>query len=203
MSNTARLLCGTLASLGLSSACAAADWVQTWGAAPLPPSQAMGPLPATPSFANQTIRQSMRVSVGGAQVRVRFTNEYGTKPLVIGRARIAVADAQGDPIPGTEREVLFSGKPSTTIPASAPFLSDPIALPVKALSSLVFSLYLPQATGPCTCHGTGMQNAYVSNAGDFTDKAFAPKQTVQAAGVHLRRRTCRPRQRRACRGRAR
>lgn len=192
MSNTARLLCGTLASLGLSSACAAADWVQTWGAAPLPPSQAMGPLPATPSFANQTIRQSMRVSVGGAQVRVRFTNEYGTKPLVIGRARIAVADEQGDPIPGTEREVLFSGKPSTTIPASAPFLSDPVALPVKALSSLVLSIYLPQATGPCTCHSTGMQNAYVSNAGDFTDKAFAPKQTVQArafiSGVYVQAR---------------
>src|SRR5262249_33874834 len=40
-------------------------------------------------------------------------------------------------------------------------------------------IYLPQATGQCTCHGTGMQNAFVSDAGDFTDKAFTPKQTLQ------------------------
>lgn len=176
--------------MGLSGAGMAADWVQSWGAAPLPPSAAMGPLPATPGFDNQTIRQTLRVSVGGRQLRVRFTNEYGTKPLVIGRARIALADANGNPIPGTGREVLFSGKPSTTIPASAPFLSDPIAMPVRALASVVLSIYLPQPTGPCTCHGTGMQNAFVSSAGDFTDKDFAPKETVQlrafVSGIDVR-----------------
>ncbi len=174
-----RLLCAGLASMGLAGACAAADWVQTWGVAPLPPSQAMGPLPATPAFDNQTIRQTVRISLGGQRVRLRFSNEYGTRPLVIGRARIAVADDKGNPVPGTEREVLFSGQPSTTIPAAAPYLSDAIELPVKALSSLSISLYLPQATGPCTCHSTGMQTAFVSNTGDFTAKAFTPKETVQ------------------------
>src|SRR5277367_1346973 len=83
MTTIARWLCGTLVCLGLSSTCVAADWVQTWGVAPLPPSQASGPFPATPSFENQTIRQSVRVSVGGEQVRIRFSNEYGNKPLVI------------------------------------------------------------------------------------------------------------------------
>lgn len=173
------LLGGVLVFLGLTTACAAAEWVQTWGVAPLPPSQAMGPLPGTPSFDNQTIRQTLRISLGGAQVRIRFSNEYGAKPLVIGRARIAAADGDGNPIPGSEREVLFSGKPGTTIPAAAPFLSDPIDLPVKALSALSISLYLPGATGPCTCHSTGMQHAYVSDSGDFTDKAFTAKQTIQ------------------------
>jgi lysophospholipase L1-like esterase len=139
----------------------------------------MGPMPATPGFDNQTIRQTVRISVGGQQIRIRFTNEYGTKPLVIGRARLAVADAHGNPVSGTERDVLFSGSPTTTVPAGAPYLSDPIDLPVGALSSLSISLYLPQATGPCTCHATGMQSAFVSEAGDFTGKAFTPKQTVQ------------------------
>ncbi|HTV80271.1 MAG TPA: SGNH/GDSL hydrolase family protein [Steroidobacteraceae bacterium] len=163
----------------MSSVCAAAGWVQTWGAAPLPPSAALGPMPATPSFDNQTIRQTVRVSIGGQQLRIRFSNEYGTKPLVIGRARVAVADEHGNAVSGTERDVLFSGRPTTTIPAGAPFLSDPIDLPVGALSSLSISLYLPEATGPCTCHATGMQNAFVSDTGDFTGKAFTPKQTVQ------------------------
>src|SRR5277367_3933957 len=170
MTTVPRLLCGALMSLGLASAATAADWVQTWGVAPLPPSQAVGPLPATPGFDNQTIRQTVRISLGGQQVRIRFSNEYGAKPLVIGHARVAVADEKGNPVPGTEREVLFSGKPTTTIPASAPYLSDPIELPVKALSSLSISLYLPQATGPCTCHSTGMQTAFISDTGDFTGK---------------------------------
>ncbi len=174
-----RLLCATLGSMGLAGAAAAADWVQTWGVAPLPPSQAMGPLPATPGFDNQTIRQTVRISLGGQRVRLRFSNEYGTRPLLIGRARIAVADEKGNPVAGTEREVLFSGKPSATIPAAAPYLSDPIDLPVKTLSSLSISLYLPQATGPCTCHSTGMQTAFVSSTGDFTAKTFTPKETVQ------------------------
>ena len=177
--SVARPLCATLLLAGASSVYAAAGWVQTWGVAPLPPSQAMGPMPATPGFDNQTIRQTVRLSVGGQQVRIRFTNEYGTKPLVIGRARIAVADAHGNPVSGTERDVLFSGSPTASVPAGAPYLSDPIDLPVGALSSLSISLYLPQATGPCTCHATGMQSAFVSDAGDFTGKAFTPKQTVQ------------------------
>ncbi len=174
-----RSLWAALLLAGASSMCAAAGWVQTWGVAPLPPSQAIGPMPATPGFDNQTIRQTVRISAGGQQIRIRFTNEYGTRPLVIGRARIAVADAHGDPVSGTERDVLFSGNPTTTIPAGAPYLSDPIDLPVAALSSLSISLYLPQATGPCTCHATGMQTAFISDTGDFTGKAFTPRQTVQ------------------------
>jgi lysophospholipase L1-like esterase len=179
LARTARPLCAALLLAGMSSVCAAAGWVQTWGVAPLPPSQAMGPMPATPGFDNQTIRQTVRISVGGQQIRIRFTNEYGTKPLVIGRARIAVADAHGNPVSGTGRDVLFAGSPTTTVPAGAPYLSDPIDLPVGALSSLSISLYLPQATGPCTCHATGMQSAFVSDAGDFTGKTFTPHQTVQ------------------------
>lgn len=179
MTTLPRLLCGALVWIGLTTACAAADWVRSWGAAPLPPSAAMGPLPGTPSFDNQTIRQTVRISIGGRQVRIRFSNEYGAKPLVIGRARIALADEQGNPVPGTERDVLFSGSASATIPAAAPYVSDPVDLPVKALSFLSISIYLPQATGPCTCHSTGMQHAFVSDAGDFTDKPFTPKETVQ------------------------
>ena len=55
----------------------AAQWVATWGAAPLPPSPAMGPFPATPSFSNQTIRQVVRVSAGGD--RVTWTLEAGPR----------------------------------------------------------------------------------------------------------------------------
>src|SRR5882672_7046808 len=176
------LLAGTAAS--------AAEWVQTWGAAPLPPSPAMGPFPATPVFVNQTIRQTIRVSVGGAQFRLRLTNEYGTRPLEIGAVRVALADEHGDLRPGTERPVLFSGKPAVSVPAGSPYLSDPVDLPVSARSSLSVSLFVPEDSGACTCHASGMETALVSAAGDFTGSSFKPASTMEfrafLAGVDVK-----------------
>ena len=174
----------TISCVGLLAfaACAtanAAEWVQTWGAAPLPPAVAQGPFPASASFSNQTIRQTVRVSVGGGRVRLRLSNEYGTKPLVIGAAHVALSDEKGNITAGTDKAVLFAGKPGATIPAGAPFVSDPIDLKVDGLTSLSISLYFPEDTGPCTCHATGVQNGFVSDAGDFTAKAFTPAKTIQ------------------------
>jgi lysophospholipase L1-like esterase len=177
---TWRLSAVTMVFAALCAQASASEWVATWGAAPAPPSPAMGPFPATPGFNNQTIRQVVRISAGGDRVRVRFTNEYGTKPLAIGAARIALTDEAGKVVAGSERALTFGGKPGAIVPARAPMLSDAVDLPVTALSSLSISLYLPEETGACTCHATGMQTALVSDAGDFTAKAFEPKEKIQS-----------------------
>jgi len=175
------VLGGALALLSAAAMTAsAADWIGTWGASPLPPTPAAGPRPGTPSFANQTIRQVVRVSAGGTRVRVRFTNEYGTKPLRIGAASIALADPTGAVADGATKPLLFSGQPTALIPPGAPLLSDPVDLAVPALSNLSISLYVPEDTGPCTCHQVGMQTGFVSDSGDFTAKTFTPKQTIQS-----------------------
>ncbi len=176
-SRRAALAC-LLVMVASSPECFAAPWVGTWGAAPLPPTPAVGPFPATPSFADVTIRQVVRVSIGGKRVRIRFTNEYGTKALVIGKATIALVDAAGQIKPGTQHTLSFDGHPGTTIPVAAPLLSDAVELDVAPLSSLSISLYLPEDTGPCTCHQTGMQTSYVSARGDFTQAAFEPQQKL-------------------------
>jgi len=122
----------------------------------------------------------VRISAGGDRVRVRLTNEYGTKPLAIGDARIALAGADGEIVAGTVRQLNFTGRTEAVIPAGAPLLSDPVALPVTALSTLAISLYLPEDTGACTCHPTGLQTAWVSGPGNFVDKAFPAKQEMQS-----------------------
>ena len=90
---------------------------------------------------------------------------------------MALADAKGAVVPGTDRALAFAGKPTVLIPAGSPFLSDPVDLPVKALSSVSISMYLPEDTGQCTCHAVGLQTAYVSDTGDFVAGEFVPKQT--------------------------
>jgi hypothetical protein len=77
-------------------------------------------------FSDQTVRQVVRVSAGGRQVRVRLSNLYGTKPLHVTGATIA----------------------RTRDGATA----DPAALPVAALESLTIILFFAGSTGPSTFH---------------------------------------------------
>jgi lysophospholipase L1-like esterase len=180
MKRFAVLVMAGLLAVAAPAQAANAQWIASWGASPQPPSAAGNGLGANKSFKDQTVRQVVRISAGGERVRVRLTNEYGTKPLAIGAASIALAAVDGATIPGSEKPLTFGGRSTGSIPAGAPLLSDPIDLPVKALASLSISLYLPGETGPCTCHATGMQTAYVSDVGDFTRAAFPAKEKLTA-----------------------
>ena len=69
-----------------ASAHPAARWSATWASAmqsPVPGSDTTDPKGPNWSdgFSNQTVRQVIRVSGGGSQVRVRLSNLYGTKPI--------------------------------------------------------------------------------------------------------------------------
>lgn len=174
------LLCSIILLWGAGARADDPAWIGTWGASPLPPTPANGPFRASPSFDDQTIRQIVRISAGGERLRLRLTNEYGSASLEIGEARVAIADGKGGIVPGTERPVTFGGKTSATIPPGAPYLSDPVDLAVKPLETLSVSLYFPQETGPCTCHSTGMQTAFVSTNGNFTEGTFEPAETLQS-----------------------
>lgn len=145
-------------------------WAGAWGASPTIPV-------AGRTFDNQTIRQVMRLSQGGAEIRLRLTNEYGEKPLKIGAATVALAGPDGKPV-GPPLPVRFAGATSATIPAGAPLLSDPVRIDVKALDSLSISLFLPEPTGPCMCHFAGTATAFISPPGDFTATGFEPKETI-------------------------
>ncbi|WP_330275950.1 SGNH/GDSL hydrolase family protein [Lentzea sp. NBC_00516] len=120
-----------------------AGWVRTWGTSPQMTDAV---------FADVTLRQEVRISGGGRRVRVRFTNEYGTAPLTIGAARLGVAVPGGSVAPGSDRVLTFGGRAATTIPAGAPVLSDPVDLPLDALTRLSISLHLPGRVEACTGH---------------------------------------------------
>ncbi len=143
-------------------------WVGTWATSPL-----LGtPGPFGPSIAevsNATLRQVVHVSLGGEVLRVRFSNEFGEEPLVIGAARIALSGGDGSIVPGTSRQLTFGGQPSITVPPGAPALSDPVQLHVPPLGDLAISLYLPEQTPTMTFHSVGLHTTYLSLEGDHTD----------------------------------
>ena len=155
-------------------------WVGTWSAAMHAPSAGFGE--EFPSqffeFDNQTVRQIVRTSVGGDQVRVRLANTFGDAPLVIGAARLALRDADERIDPASDRLLTFSGSPSITIPPGALAVSDPVALTVPILSELAVSIFFPKPTTSTTVHAFAFQTNYVSPAGDFTAEAAMPVETT-------------------------
>jgi lysophospholipase L1-like esterase len=142
-------------------------WVRAWSASPQPLHEAPAPL------ADTTVRQVVRISGGGRRVRIRFTNEHGTTPLTIGAARVGLAAPGGGVRPGSDRALAFSGSPTTTVPAGAPVLSDPVDLPLPALAELSVSLHLPEPVETCTGHGMGVQTCWTI-PGDAVAAAALP-----------------------------
>ena len=136
--------------LALASAPAQAQsWSRSWMAAPLVSRTAPE---KRPDLSDRTLRQVVRISTGGNRIRLRLSNEMSTRPLLLGAVHVALAGANGETLPGTDRVVTFNQAQGATIPARAPLLSDPIAMPVKPLARLAISIHLPQGAPDATVH---------------------------------------------------
>ena len=146
-------------------------WVGTWAAAPAP---AEGLPPA--GFNNHTIRMNPRVSLGGERLRVRISNAYGNRPLLVGAARVALRDKGPAIVQGSDRKLTFGGNDGTAIAAGAVGFSDPVDLPVKPLADLAVSIHLPGEVLPAF-QITGRyarQTNYISPPGNFAAETAMP-----------------------------
>lgn len=134
--------------LGLSGAVLAGDgevWIGTWATSPagLPNVARLGTftLPV-PTIVKGTVRYRLRISQGGTQVRLRFSNEYRDQPLTINAATVGLAATGLNAVPGSLHVVTFGDRSAVTIPAGAPALSDAVPLHVTTLSDVVVSVHV-------------------------------------------------------------
>jgi len=173
-------ICLTVAMAGPPEALAQESWRGSWGASPA--------FPIGPELNNATVRQFVRLSVGGSQIRLRFSNETSDQPLVIGSARIArPGNAPGSIDPASNRQLTFGGETSITVPPGAPAISDPVDLAVSPLDTLAVSLFLPRWTGPSVVHPLAEQTAYLSLSGDATEAPTLPDATTETMRFMLSR----------------
>jgi lysophospholipase L1-like esterase len=141
---------GTLAAILLSLVCLPANlpaadghWVATWVCAP----QLTEPnnLPPVP-LANSTLRQFVHTSIGGKNLRVRFSNILGTDSVTIHAAHIALAAGKGSADsgeinPATDKTLTFHGTAEVAIPPGESALSDPVDFNLPALTDVAVSTY--------------------------------------------------------------
>ncbi|WP_424187772.1 SGNH/GDSL hydrolase family protein [Actinokineospora sp. G85] len=153
-------------------------WRGAWTAAqqPLNPNV---PGWAQRGFTGQSVRQVVRISVGGSHVRIRLSNLYGTAPLPLTGATIARAGAGAALHRGSQRHLTFSDRQWAQIPAGAELDSDPLLMRTSPLEKLTVTLYFARPTGRATYHSRATATSYLANgdhrvdptAGAFTGRS--------------------------------
>jgi lysophospholipase L1-like esterase len=155
-------------------------WIGTWATATMdrPQTPAQGNQPAPLNFNNQTVRQIVHTSVGGSRVRVVLSNAFGTSPLVIGAAHVALRQKNESIVPGSAHALTFSGSTSTAIAAGAIAVSDPVAAAIPAFADLAVDIFLPGDTAasssPLTTHAGALQTNYISMTGNHSGATMLP-----------------------------
>jgi lysophospholipase L1-like esterase len=144
-----------------------------------PPGGRQGGPPALPpvTIANQTLRQIVRTTVGGSQVRIVVSNAFGTAPIEIGAAHIGTREREAALAAGS-KPVTFAGQRSGTILPGAVLVSDAVDLHVAPLTDLAIDLFLPSELGaggsPITTHLGASQTNYISTEGNHAGAAALP-----------------------------
>jgi lysophospholipase L1-like esterase len=172
-------------------------WVASWAAS------AHGPYPsgnasaqpvldyaiesASPGAVDQTFRLIVRPDLWGGRARLRFSNAFGTGPVVFDDVFVGLQGRGGSVVAGTNRRVTFEGERDTVaIPQGASAWSDPVALDFvdrgdrRLLDGrkLAVSFHSKAATGPMTWHAKALQTSYMtapragSHGAEETDAAF-------------------------------
>ncbi|MGI9075479.1 MAG: SGNH/GDSL hydrolase family protein [Bryobacteraceae bacterium] len=160
-------------------------WAGTWGASPSPQLSDVAQMSkAKLTFANQTLREIVHVSIGGSLVRVRLSNAYGQEAVEIGGAHIALRQKGAAITAGSDHVLTFSGRSSITIPPNALVLSDAIPLHIAPSSDLAISIFLPKSTLGAGIHYSAQQTNYLA-AGDLTSAPDIPNPSTLGSWAFL------------------
>lgn len=152
---------------------AAVHWSGSWAASQQVPEPENALAPE--DLHSATLRQIVHLSSGGAQLRVRISNKFGTQPLHIAAAHIALPLSPSGPAinSGTDRALLFGGRPDTTIPAGAEYFSDPLAYPTRPSSSVAISMYFDAPPQGETGHPGSHATSYILSGDHLKDPSLA------------------------------
>jgi lysophospholipase L1-like esterase len=150
-----------LAILPLSSAKENSVWIGSWACSP----QLVEPQnrPPEPGLPGNTLRQVIHVTLAGSELRLRFSNEFGTTPLTLDSVHVALpGTAAGSIRPETDHAITFSGKPGVTIPAGVLMFSDSVVFPISALSDVVVTFRASTIPAGITGHPGSRETSYLS-----------------------------------------
>jgi lysophospholipase L1-like esterase len=143
-------------------------WVGTWASGPQLTEP--GNVPPAPGLANSTLRQVVFTSIGGQQLRLRLSNEFGDGPVTMSAVHVA-RSASGSAIDAaTDTALTFAGAGCVTIAAGQAVFSDPFAFTLPPLTKIAVTIAFGAAPGGITGHPGSRTTSYLV-AGDMAAAA--------------------------------
>lgn len=145
-------------------------WVGTWGTSP----QLVEPnnMPPSPGLNNNSLRQVVRVSIGGDMIRVRFSNEFSTSPVTFKSVKIAVSKGGSSIDTSTTATLRFDNKSEVTVKPGDVMTSDPLLFHLKPRMDVAITIYFGQTSPDVTGHPGSRTTSYLLSGSDTSVNNF-------------------------------
>jgi len=149
----------------------AKKWVGTWSTA----QQLVEPgnNPPAPGLSSNTLRQIVRVSIGGDSLRLRFSNEFSTSPVTFRAVHVAVSASGGVVDATTDRALFFDGKPGVTIPPGTTATSDAFPFALKPRMDVAITIAYGSVPPDITGHPGSRTTSYLLSGDAVSNRDFA------------------------------
>lgn len=124
--------------------------------------------PPAPGLSNNTLREVVHMTLGGSKLRVQLSNAYGSSPVTIKAAHLAVSKGGSAIDTATDKALTFKGASSITIQAKEAVYSDTIDFNAAPLSNLAVSIYFGETSPAVTGHPGSRTTSYIQTGDAVT-----------------------------------
>lgn len=173
---TRKILLVLLLFIALTIQAQQPHWVGTWACAPQTVDKSF--MPYNNQMTNRSVRQVVKVSIGGNVIRLQLSNELSSEPVEITSVYIAKA-ANGPEIYKTSAKYLqFGKKRQVVIPAGKAVFSDALKFKLQPLERVSITINYLKAPKEPTVHMGSRTTSYILRGvtNSYTDFTTAFKE---------------------------
>ena len=182
-----RLLVFLMMFCALSTYSLAQNWVGTWATAPQTVVRSF--MPYNNCMTNRSVRQVVKVSIGGDVIRLKLSNIYSMQPVEIRSIYIAHAKDSSDIDAKTAQYFKFGNSYKTVIPAGKQIVSDALKFNLRNLERVAITINYTSAPEIPTVHMGSRTTSYimkgVTNAHTNFAKAFRENHWYNISGIDV------------------
>lgn len=182
-----RLLVFLMMFCALSTYSLAQNWVGTWATAPQTVVKSF--MPYNNCMTNRSVRQVVKVSIGGDVIRLKLSNIYSMQPVEIRSIYIAHAKDSSDIDAKTAQYFKFGNSYKTVIPAGKQIVSNALKFKLRNLERVAITINYTSAPEIPTVHMGSRTTSYimkgVTNAHTNFAKAFRENHWYNISGIDV------------------
>ena len=171
----------------LSTYSLAQNWVGTWATAPQTVVRSF--MPYNNCMTNRSVRQVVKVSIGGDVIRLKLSNIYSMQPVEIRSIYIAHAKDSFAIDAKTAQYFKFGNSYKTVIPAGKQIVSDALKFNLRNLERVAITINYTSAPEIPTVHMGSRTTSYimkgVTNAHSNFAKAFRENHWYNISGIDV------------------